>query len=171
MKTKITFLAPGLLILAALVVTTQSSTATVKDNGPSAFGQGAFSFFNGLHTEQWGYSFEAFGNKNGQARGRATFEILENSIQTHVEVKINCLEVDTSPQIASALITGTVLHSDDPEFPKHATVIFAAEDNIPPALHPDIITRMFVFEGGDCHSGAFPLTFFEQPPDAIHIEP
>ena len=171
MKRRITFLAPVLLILAALIVTTQSSSATVKDNGPSAFGQGSFAFFNGLHTEQWGYSFEAAGNKNGQARGRATFDILENSIQTHVEVKINCLDVGVSPELASALMTGTVLHSDDPEFPKHANVIFAAEDSLVPELHPDIITRLFVFEGGDCHSGAFPLTFFEQPSNAIHIEP
>ena len=67
-------------------------------------------------------------------------------------------------------MTGTVLHSDDPEFPKRANVIFAAEDNsafFP--VRPDHITRLSVFEG-DCNTGVFPLTVFSQSPDAIHIE-
>ena len=162
------------LLLLSLVITfiaTQRSSAVVPDHGASAFGQGGFSFFNGLRTESWGYSFDVVANKNGQARGRAIFDIFENSIETHVVVKINCLEATGSPGLATALMTGTVLHSDDPEFPKHANVIFAAEDNNDsPIFHLDIITRLFVFEG-DCHDGAFPLTFFNQPLDAIHIEP
>ena len=162
------------LLLLSLVITfiaTQPSSAVVPDHGASAFGQGSFSFFNGLRTEQWGYSFDAVANKNGQARGRAIFDILENFTPTHVVVKINCLEVIGSQGSATAFITGTVLHSDDPEFPKHANVLFGAEDNNDsPIFHQDIITRLFVFEG-DCHDGAFPLTFFNQPLDAIHIEP
>jgi len=166
------FLAPVFILLAVLVGSTRSTSAVVTDHGPSAFGQGSFAFFNGMATEQWGYSFETEANKNGQARGRATFNILENSTQTQVVVKINCLDVLASPEETSAIMTGTVLRSDDPEFPKHATVIFGAEDNDGSAVfHFDIITRLFVFEGGDCHSGALPLTFFEQPLDAIHIQP
>ena len=168
---RIIFLAPALLIAIALLTTTQSTSAILTDHGPSASGQGSFAFFNGMATEHWGYSFETEANNNGQARGRATFDILENSTQTQVVVKINCLEVFASPEERSAVMTGSVLRSDDPEFPKHANVIFGAEDNDgSPVFHFDIITRLFVF-GGDCHSGAFPLTFFEQPLDAVHIEP
>jgi len=171
MKTSKSFPMLAFLIVVALGASTQSSSAVVPDQGPSAFGQGGFSFFNGFRTEQWNYSFDTVANKNGHARGRATFDILESNTQTQVVVKINCLEVIESSGILSAAMTGTVLHSDDPEFPKQANVIFAAEDDsASPILRPDIITRLFVFEG-DCHDGAFPLTFFFQSPDAIHIQP
>lgn len=160
-----------LLVIITSIATTQPSSAVVPDHGGSAFGQGGFSFFNGFTTEGWAYSFDAVANKNGQARGRATFDIGKNLNQTQVVVKINCLNIIGSAGFATAIMTGTVLHSDDPEFPKRANVIFAAEDNSnSPILRPDIITRMFVFEG-DCHEGGEPLTFFNQNPDAIHIEP
>lgn len=160
-----------LLVIITSIATTQPSSAVVPDHGGSAFGQGGFSFFNGFTTEGWAYSFDAVANKNGQAKGRATFDIGTNLTQTQVVVKINCLNVIGSAGFATAIMTGTVLHSDNPEFPKRANVIFAAEDNSDsPILRPDIITRMFVFEG-DCHEGGEPLTFFNQPSDAIHIEP
>ena len=112
-------------------------------------------------------------NKNGQAHGRAIFDIFDSirKTQTHVVVKINCLNVIASSESADASIRGTVLQSDDPEFPKQASVLFGAEDNSgSPTIRPDIITRLFAFEG-DCDDFAFPLTFFFQSPDAIHIEP
>ena len=170
MKRRNFFSPLAFLILAALAVSTQSSSASVQDHGPAASGQGEFEFINDLGTEQWSYSFDVVSNKNGHARGRATFDILENSTPTQVVVKINCLQVAGPTGAATAVMTGTVLHSDNPEFPKRSNVIFAAEDNssfLP--VRPDHITRLFVFEG-DCHSGAFPLTIFAQPPDAIHIE-
>ena len=173
MKRRITFAALAFLILAA-VVTTQSSSAVAQDGSFafSASGQGEFTFFNGSTTEQWSYSFKAATNKQDKTRGHATFNIIENSTETQVVVKINCLNAVLEFGTASALMTGTVLRSNDPEFPKHATVIFGADDNSGfQTLRPDIITRLFVFEGGDCDDGGFPLTFFEQSPDAIHIEP
>ena len=171
MKTRKAFPTLAFLIVVAIFASTpQSSSAVVPDQGPSAFGQGAFSYFNGFRTEQWNYSFDIAANKTGHARGRATFDILEHNTQTQVVVKINCLEVIESSGILSAFITGTVLHSDDPEFPQQANVLFGAEDySAFPIVRPDIITRLFVFQG-DCHDGAFPLTFFFQSPDAIHIE-
>jgi hypothetical protein len=88
-----------------------------------------------------------------------------------VIVKVNCLEVIESSGVLSAFMTGTVLDSDNPEYPKRANVLFGAEDSDgPPFPNSDVITRLFVFEG-DCHSDAFPLTLFFQSPDAIHIEP
>lgn len=171
MRRRITFPALAFLILAAIVAASQSSSAIAPD-GASASGQGGFEFFNGVTTEHWSYSFEATTNKHGKARGRATFNILENLTETQVVVKINCLNAVLEFGTASALMTGTVLRSNDPEFPKHATIIFGADDNASfPTVLPDIITRPFVFEGGDCDDGGFPLTFFEQSPDAIHIEP
>lgn len=171
MKRRIIFPSLAFLVLAAIVATTQSSSAFVPER-PSAFGQGEFAFFNGSSTEQWSYSFKATANKHGKARGRATFTILENLTETQVVVRINCLNAFNEFGTASALMTGTVLNSDDPEFPKHATVIFGADDNRTfPTVRPDIITRPFVFDGGDCDDGGFPLTFFEQSPDAINIDP
>ena len=35
---------------------------------------------------------------------------------------------------------------------------------------PQVVAPLAV-SGGDCHTGAIPLTFFQQDPDAIHIEP
>jgi hypothetical protein len=172
MKRRIILPSLAFLILAAIVATTTRSSSAVAPDGSSASGQGEFTFFNGFTTEQWTYSFESTTNKHGKARGRATFIILENLTETQVVVRINCLNAFNEFGTASALMTGTVLHSDDPEFPKHATVIFGADDNRTfPTVRPDIITRLFVFEGGNCDDGGFPLTFFEQSPDAIHIDP
>ncbi len=93
MKRKHTFPALVFVILCAIVASTHSSAAVVTEPGPSAFGQGSFSFFTDLGTEQWGYSFDATANHRGQARGRATFNILQRFVETQVVVKINCLEV------------------------------------------------------------------------------
>lgn len=160
------------LILAVIVASTQSSSAVGPDHGPLAFGEGEFEFVNDFGTEQWSYSFEVMSNKNDKATGRAIFDIVESNIQTQVVVKINCLSVGGPTGAATAIMSGTVLHSDDPEFPKRANVIFGAEDNsafFPPVVRPDHITRPFVFSG-DCHASSFPFAIFAQSPDAIHIE-
>lgn len=169
MKRRITFPALAFLIIAAIVATTQSSSAVAPD-GSSASGQGEFAFFNGVATEHWSYSFDVTANKQRRAKGRAVFNILENTTETQVVVKINCLNAVLEFGTAFAIITGTVQRSNDPEFPKHATIIFTADDNAAfPTLRPDFITRPFVFEGGDCFDGGSPLAIFEQSPDAIHI--
>ena len=158
----------ALSVLTLLVVITTASTKPTSASGPgtSARGAGEFSFFTGQRTEHFQYSFDVQANKQGNAHGRAEFDNLTD--QTQVVVRINCLQVDLS----TAVMTGTVLHSDDPDFPKHVTVIFAATDaQLFPGSGNDIITPLFQFSGGDCHSGATPLTMFQQPPDAIEIEP
>ena len=157
------------LLLATTFATTQPSSAVAPDQGASAFGQGEF--FNRFHNEDWSFAFDVTANKNGQARGRATFDILHNATQTHVVVRINCLDVQGSSGLATAVMTGFVLHSDDPNFPKRAKVIFAADDNSAfPTIRPDLITPLFVFPfEGDCHDTA-PLTILEVSPDAITIE-
>ncbi len=171
MKTRNSLPALAFLILAALLATTRSSSAVVPDHGPSAFGQGSFFFHNvggTERTQRWSYSFEAASNKHGQTRGRAVFDIVESSVETHVTVKIDCLNVTVgSPSIVTAVMSGTVLHSDDPQFPKRANVLFVAEDH---SLSSDLISPLFV-TSGDCHTGPLPLTLFPQDPDAIHIEP
>ena len=167
-------LPPLLIVLVtALLYTTPASSAIAPDQGSSAFGEGGFGLFNGVRTEQWGFSFDATSNKNGQARGRATF--VNNSIQTQVIVKIDCLDVlPPTVGIINAIITGTVLHSDDPDFPKRTRVIFAAEDSSGFAtVRADMITPLFAipFTEGDCHDISQPLTMFPLSPDAITIEP
>lgn len=164
------FPALAFLILAAIIFTTQPSSAVTPDNRSSASGQGEFAFFNGSSTEQWSYTFDVSANKHGQARGRAIFDITGNSTQTQVVVRVNCLNVFGSTGLAEALMTGTVLHSDDPDFAKGDNVIFTAVDNSGfPTPLADLITPIFVFEG-DCHEGASPLTLFQQSTDAIHVE-
>ena len=97
------------------------------------------------------------------ARGRAVFDNLSTQTQVVVVVKIDCLRVDSF----EALITGTVLHSDDPDFPKLTNVIFAASDGH--GIGPDIITPLFISPFPDCNSGALPLTMFEV--EDIEIQP
>ena len=144
------------LLVAATVVTNQSS-ATAIENGPAASGHGEFTF----NHELINFSFEAHANQKNHARGRAVFDNL--STQTQVVVKIDCLRVDSF----EALITGTVLHSDDPDFPKLTNVIFAALDGH--GVSPDIITPLFISPFPDCNSGAPPLTMFEV--EDIEIQP
>ena len=145
------------LLVATSVATTHRSSLIEPQNGSAAFGEGEFRFNN----EAISFSFEAHANKNGHARGRAVFENL--STQTQVVVKIDCLRVDSF----DALITGTVLHSDDPEFPKLTDVIFAASDG--QGIHPDLITPLFVSPFPDCNTAAPPLTIFQV--DNIVIQP
>ena len=67
-----------ILLIAISLVTTRRASAIAPDHGPSAFGEGSFSFFNGFRNEQWGYSFEARANKNGHAHGRAVRETMDS---------------------------------------------------------------------------------------------
>ena len=85
------------------------------------------------------------------------------------------MSVTGSAGFAGAVMTGTVLHSDDPDLPKRAPVIFAAQDNSnSPVIRQDIITPLFInffAAHGDCSEGGEPLTMFQVGFDAITIEP
>lgn len=149
------------LSLVTFVATIQRSAAVTPDHIPSAFGQGQFTFLG----EVTNFSFETSANKNGNTHGRAIFDNL--SADTQVVVKIDCLRVQSN----EALLTGTVLHSDDADFPKSAKVIFAAIDGTLQTIPgPDAITPLFVSPFPDCETGAPPLTMFPLPGDAIHIQ-
>lgn len=144
MKRK-TFALPAILILAAIIATTSTSAAIVRDDGPSAFGVGQFRYRDpqSARTELWSFSFEAIANKNGHARGRAHFENLFT--QTHVVVRINCLSVFSGIN-RSAVIMGRVLHSDNPSLPQSTMVRFEANDGPwPPIFSTDTITPLFEF--------------------------
>jgi len=173
MKMRRIFPALLMLLLATTIVTTQSSSATAPDNSSSAFGQGSFNFLSPREVprlEQWDFSFDVTANKKGHARGRAIFDISTAfTEQTQVVVKIDCMNVRGPSGFATATMTGTVLHSDDPHYPKGVKVVFAAADG----SSSDIITPIFIIDGfaGDCHDIGQPLTMFELSPDAITIEP
>jgi hypothetical protein len=158
MKTKPLFLfLVFTLLLVTSVVTSQSSSIIEAKSGPAAFGQGEFTFQNELIS----FSFEAHANQKNHARGRAVFNNL--TTETQVVVKINCLRVDSF----EAVMTGTVLHSDDPDFPKSTDVIFAASDGR--GIHSDTITPLFESPFFDCNTGSSPLTIFQV--DGIVIQP
>lgn len=161
-----TFLPLVLLILAAIVATTSTSQAVVPEHGPSASGTGMFRLLNPLgQTEVWSFSFEAIANKNGQTRGRAQFDNL--TAQTQVIMRINCLSVDS----AFAVMSGRVLHSDDPDRPKGEDAVFAASDGqLLPIPSFDTITPPFSFPGHDCHGGQ-PLTILPVENGGIDIQP
>ena len=110
-----------IFILATIVATTQSSSAIVPDKGPSASGEGQFTF----NSDRIDFSFQAKLNKNGKGHGRAEFDNLSD--QTHVVVKINCVIIFTTV----AELTGIVQQSDDPALPEGTKVIFAATDRDP----------------------------------------
>jgi hypothetical protein len=158
MNNKSIFLA---LLFSLLVATSgaipQPSSVVEPKTGPAAFGQGEFVFNN----EVISFSFEAHANQKRHARGRAVFDNL--TTQTQVVVKIDCLRVDSF----EALITGTVLHSDDPDFPKSADVIFAALDG--QGIGSDTMTPLFLSPFPNCNTGAPPLTMF--PVDDIVVQP
>ena len=174
MKRKSTFpaLVILILILAAVFVTTSPFAAILPEHGPSASGAGLFSFRNHLgQTERWSFSFEALANKNGQTRGRAQFDNL--TAQTHIVVRINCLNVTSESNSAYAVMVGTVLHSDDPDLPKLQNVLFAASDGpLPPVSTSDTITPpfSFPFTDHDCHDTQ-PLTILPVEDGDIKIQP
>jgi hypothetical protein len=172
MKLRPTFATLLVLLLATTIATTQPSSATALDHGPTAFGQGEF--FNIVRNETWRFSFEAAANKNGQARGRATFNIVDGLVETQVVVRIDCLNAEAFDGGSSAIMSGTILHSDNPDFPKRTGVFFNADDNsgLPP-IRSDLISPLFVTNlfGSDCHDVGHLLTVFQVSPDAITIEP
>jgi len=78
-------------------------------------------------------------NKNLHPNGRAQFDNLTGG--TQVVVRINCLSVFSDSQSGIAIISGRVLHSDDPRFPQRQDAIFAAVDD--PRFPADRITPLF----------------------------
>jgi hypothetical protein len=165
MKRSSTF--PPLVIVIAIVATTSTLAAVVPDHGPSASGSGQFRFRDPstARLETWSFSFDAMANKNGQTRGRAQFDNL--TAQTQVVVRINCLRID-SP---FAIISGIVLHSDDPNLPKLTNVIFAASDGqLLPIPTVDTITPPFPLPQGNCHDTE-PLTILPVENGDIEIQP
>ena len=152
-------------VIVVVLATTQPSSAIAPDHGPSASGSGGFSFFNGLRTENFSYSFDARSNKNGHATGRAEFDNLTE--QTQVVVRVNCLNVNGG----TAVISGVVLHSNDPDLPKSTNVSFGATDfELFPFFGGDTITPLFALPTGfDCSDGP-PLTILPAGGDIV-IQP
>ena len=173
MKNRSTFPLMVILILATIVATTSTSAAIVPEHGPSASGFGMFRFFNVFtgKTEIWSFSFEAMANKNLAARGRAQFDNL--IAQTQVVVRINCLSVESTFYSTIAVMSGRVLHSDDPDLPKLENVVFAASDGpLLPNSSSDTITPLFLlipFPERDCRNTQ-PLTILPVEDGDIQIQ-
>lgn len=153
------------LLLGALLLFPNPQPVTAG-RGPAARGAGEFSVFVEPRTRNFQYSFDVQANEGGHAHGLAEFDNLSDG--TKVVVKVKCLQVNDS----DAIMTGFVLHSDDPNFPIHSNVLFAAVDSdLFPQLGSDLITPLFLFPDADCRTTATPLTLLRQPPEAIQIEP
>ena len=159
-------ISPLLIVFLLVIASTQpSSSAIALEQGASARGEGEFSLFNGFQTLHFHFAFDVQANKHGNARGQAQFNNLTND--TEVTAKIDCLNVIGS----EALMTGTVLHSNDPDFPKRTKVIFGATDaQLAPLFSSDTITPLFINPFTDCHDAASPLTIL-QVGDSIQIDP
>lgn len=169
LKRVLTFLTISLLI--PVFTSSQPSSAKKTDSGPSIFGEGTFTFQNpiAMRTEHFEFSFDATVNKNGNGRGHAQFNNL--TTQTEIEIKLDCVTLTQ----AEAVMSGRVQHSDDPGFPKHMRVVFAAIDGSQlPFPFADRITPIFgafVFPDleNDCTGG--PLTILLLDSGVIVIEP
>lgn len=175
MKSRKIFLVLVIPLVAAMLATTSGSAAIVPDHGPSAFGAGLFRFRNSqAELELWSFSFEAVANKNGHTRGRAQFDNL--TAHTQVVVRINCLNLEPDFIGVRAVMSGIVLHSDDPLHPKMQTVLFAASDGpLLPSSTADTITPPFELPPLDgqqltCRDGG-PLTILDVEQGDIQVNP
>ena len=162
-------------ILAAALATTPGSAAVVPDHGPSAFGAGIFRFRNSqAQLELWSFSFEAVSNKNDNTRGRAQFDNL--TAHTQVVVRINCLNIEPDSLGLRAVMSGIVLHSNDPNHPKMQNVSFAASDGpLLPGSTADTITPPFELPTLDgrqltCRDGG-PLTILDVEEGDVQVNP
>ena len=82
-------------------------------------------------------------------------------------MRISCLTIVDS---VFAVMSGWVLHSNDPSLPKSTNVIFAASDGqLLPVPSIDTMTPPFQFFG-DCHDGQ-PLTMLPVEDGDIEIQP
>jgi hypothetical protein len=158
-----------IFLLLAVFTTPKPSSATKPDSGPSIFGEGTFTFRNpiAMRTEHFEFSFDATVNKNGKGRGHAQFNNL--TAQTEIEIKLDCVTLTEG----EAVMSGRVQHSDDPFFPKHMRVVFAAIDGSQlPFPFADRITPIFeafVFPENDCTGG--PLTILPLDSGDIVVQP
>jgi hypothetical protein len=169
LKRVLTFLVSFLLI--AVITSSQPSSATKPDTGPSIFGEGTFTFLNliAMRTEHFEFSFDATVNKNGKGRGHAQFNNL--TTQTEIEIKLDCVTLSQ----AEAVMSGRVQHSDDPGFPKHMRVVFAAIDGSQiPVPFADRITPIFgtsIFPGFENDCTVPPLTILLLDSGDIVVQP
>ena len=169
LKRVLSFLVITLLI--AVFTSSQPSSATKPDTGPSIFGEGTFTFMNpiAMRTEHFEFSFEATVNKNGKGKGHAQFNNL--TTQTEIKIKLDCVTLSQ----ADAVMSGRVQQSDDPDFPKHMRVVFAAIDGTQiPVPFADRITPIFgasIFPDleNDCTAG--PLTILLLDSGNIVVQP
>ena len=173
MNIRISFSLLLALLLTTLFVTAQPSSAVAPQKGLEAFGEGQFRF-PGTRVN---FSFDAQANQNRRAHGQAhfTFTSLLTQAQTEVTVRIKCL--NGAP--TAVTMSGFVQASDDPNFPKHAPVVFAVVDinNFPlPGSGVDQITPLFVIpefflpEVSDCRPPP-PLSLLNLDFGSIEIVP
>ena len=169
LKRVLTFLVITLLI--GVFTSSQPSSATKPDTGPSIFGEGTFTFMNpiAMRTEHFEFSFEATVNKNGKGRGHAQFNNL--TTQTEIKIKLDCVTLSQ----ADAVMSGRVQQSDDPDFPKHMRVVFAAIDGSQiPVPFADRITPIFgtaIFPDLENDCTASPLTILLLDSGDIVVQP
>lgn len=163
MNIKRLFILFVVVLLTAVFATTHRSAPLTPPDGPSAFGEGTFNFGGENH-----FFFTATVNKHGKGKGRAVFENL--ATQTRVEVKLDCVLIESSV----AIMSGKVQHSNDPNLPKRDYVIFAAGDQThAPFFFGDSITPLFstLGSGFDCSNSGGPLTILQLSSGDIVVQP
>lgn len=132
------------VFLLATLASTNVRSAAMADS--TAAGLGSF-FFGG---EEVAFSFDAMSSGGTAGKGTAQFDYLGS--QTTVLVKLNCVKIDGS----EAVMSGKVVETSNPDFPKNANVVFGAIDGSlsPIPFFVDRITPLFVRNPGiNCNSG------------------
>lgn len=145
MNTKIVFTLLAVFLLATLVTTSGPSAAAAAD-ASTASGSGSF-----FHLEEVAFSFNATVNA-GTTSGKGTAQFDYLGSQTQVSVRLNCVKIIGS----EVTMSGKVVESDDPDFPKNSNVVFGAIDGAisPIPFFVDRITPLFVRNPGiNCNDG------------------
>ena len=147
MSTKTVFTILGMLLLIPLALNMQQSSANAAAFASSATGSGSF-LFSG---EEYAFSFSATVN-SGTSSGKGTAQFDNLSAQTSVSVKLNCVKISG----AEVVMSGKVVDTTDPDYPKNSNVVFGAIDGVlsPIPFSADRITPLFVRNPGiNCNDG------------------
>lgn len=133
-------------LFGTLAVTTERAAPLAFVS--SASGEGSFLFGQ----DEYAFSFNATATSATSTSGKGTAEFDNLTTQTSVTVKLNCVKIAG----AEAVMSGKVVETTDPDFPKNSNVVFGAIDGVlsPIPFFVDRMTPLFVRNPGiNCNDG------------------
>ncbi len=145
-----------LTVASALALCGAASAAVVQ----SATGSGMFiQFLNGGEFSRT-FAFTAQTRADGTTTGQA--ELVNRFSGARIHIAIDCLSV----ALTTATMSGTITHSNNPNFPVGLGAVFSVTDNGEGANSPPDTVSLVSF---DIPSPAFACTSFAVPPPFVPI--